>query len=201
MLVRYQQRGFTLLEVLIATTLLALMMVLLMGSLRIGVGSWESGERRFDNTSQMLAVQSFLRKHLSAALPWRMGDPDRVGAQFIGSRYSFDYVGFLPAQIKTGLYRFHFFVSRQGDHKSLRVSVRSLDPFQEDPKIEDLEILPVVDEVRFAYLPHLSPDVKAVWTEQWVDDVVPALVSVRIELPGQDPWPAILVAPRIDQPS
>lgn len=201
MLARSGQKGFTLLEVLIATTLIAIMMVLLMGSLRIGVRSWDSGEDRFERTSQMLIVQSFLRKHLSAALPLRMGDTERVGAQFIGTRSSFDYVGFLPAQIKTGLYRFHVFVARQGDRKSLRVSVRSMDPFQEEPKIEDLELLPAVDEVRFAYLPRLPPDAKAVWMEEWLDDVIPALVSIRIELPGQDPWPAILVAPRIDPAS
>ena len=196
-----EQPGFTLLEVLIATTLIAIMMLLLMGSLRIGVVSWESGEERFDRTSQMLTVQSFLRRHLSAAVPWRIGDPDRVGAQFIGNRYSFDYVGFLPAQIKTGPYRFHFFVARQGDRKSLRVSVKSLDPFEEEPKIEDLEILSAVDDVRFAYFPRLPPDAKPTWVEDWVDDVLPAIVSIRIELPGQDPWPAILVAPRIDPPS
>ena len=195
------QRGFTLLEVLIAATLIAMMMVLLLGSLRMGAGSWDSGEQRFDRTSQMLVVQSFLRKHLAAALPWPLGDERRAGAQFMGSRRSFDYVGFLPSQIRTGLYRFRVFVDRRGDRKSLRVSVRSLGMSPQDEKIEDLEILPEVDDVRFAYLARAMPDTKPVWVEEWLEDVIPALVSIRIELPGQDPWPALLIAPRIDPPS
>ncbi len=195
------QRGFTLLEVLIAATLIAIMMVLLFGSLRLGAGSWDSGEQRFDQTSQMLVVQSFLRKHLSAALPWPLGDAVRPGAQFIGNRRSFDYVGFLPSQIRTGLYRFRVFVDRRGDRKSLRVSVRSLGVPPRDEKIEDLEILPEVDDVRFAYLARATPEVKPVWVEEWVEDMIPALVSIRVELPGQDPWPALLIAPRIDPPS
>lgn len=195
------QRGFTLLEVLISATLLSIMMVLLLGSLRIGVGSWDSGEQRFDQTSQMMVVQSFLRKHLSAALPWRLGEADRAGAQFMGTRSSFDYVGFLPSQIRTGLYRFRFFVDRRGDRKSLKVSVRSLDVSREDDKIEDLELLPEVDDVRFAYMARTSPNARSTWVEDWVDDVVPALVSIRVELPGRDPWPAILIATRIDPSS
>lgn len=195
------QRGFTLLEVLISATLIAIMMVLLLGSLRIGAGSWDSGEQRFDQTSQMLVLQSFLRKHLSAAVPWRLGEADRVGAQFMGTRRSFDYVGFLPFQIKTGLYRFRLFVDQHGDRKSLKMSVRSLDVSQQNDKIEDLELLPEIDDVRFAYMAHAMPDTKPVWLEDWVDDVIPALVSIRVELPGQDPWPAIVIAPRIDPSS
>lgn len=196
-----KQCGFTLLEVLISATLLAIMMVLLLGSLRIGAGSWDSGERRFDQTSQMMVVQSFFRKHLSAALPWRLGEPDRLGAQFMGTRNSFDYVGFLPSQIKTGLYRFRFYLDQRSGRKSLKVSVQSLDVSREAERIEDLEILPEVDDVRFAYLARAMPEVKPMWVEDWVDDVVPALVSIRVELPGQDPWPAILIAPHIDPPS
>lgn len=196
-----RQGGFTLLEVLIAATLMSIMMVLLLGSLRVGAASWDRGEQRFDRTSQLSVVQSFLRKHLSAALPWKMGDAERVGAQFIGTRRSFDYVGFLPSQIRAGLYRFSFFVGRRGEQKSLRVSVTSLDASQEDVKIEDLEILPDVEDVRFAYLGRGAPDAKPTWVEEWSEDIVPALVSIRVELPGQDPWPAMLIAPRLDPPS
>lgn len=185
-------------EVLIAATLIGIMMVLLFGSLRIGAASWDRGEERFDRTNQMSLVQSFLRKHLAVALPWRLGDADRAGAQFMGTRRSLDYVGLLPSQIKAGLYRFRLFLQQQGDRKSLRLSVQALDPAARDERIEDLEILPDVDDVRFAYLQGNPARGKRTWVEEWREDMIPVLISIRIELPGQDPWPAILIAPRLD---
>lgn len=191
-------RGFTLLEVLIATTLIGIMMVLLFGSLRIGASAWDSGEHRLDRTGQMLVVQSFLRRHLASAIPWRVGDPERLGAQFLGTRNGFDYVGFLPAQIKTGLYRFHFFVDRRGDRRSLKLGVTALDDAGNTKPIEDIEILGDLDDVKFAYLLRLSPSAEPTWVEEWTEDMIPSVVSIRVRPLGEEPWPAILVAPRLD---
>lgn len=191
-------RGFTLLEVLIAMTLMSIMMVLLFGSLRIGATAWDSGEKRLDRSSQLLVVQSFLRRHLAAAIPWRVGDPERLGAQFLGNRNGFDYVGFLPAQIKPGLYRFHLFVDGRGERRSLKLGVTSLDESGDAQPIEDLEILRDIEDVKFAYLLRISPGAEPVWVEEWTEDMIPAVVSIRVRPLGEEPWPAILVAPRLD---
>ena len=194
-------RGFTLLEVLIAATLMSIMMVLLFGSLRIGATSWDNGEKRLDRTSQLLVVQSFLRRHLSAAIPWRVGDPVRVDAQFLGTRNSLDYVGFLPAQIKSGLYRFSLFLEVRGGQKSLKLAVRALDASAENEKLEDLELLRDVEDVRFAYLSPMSSEAQPMWVEEWTEDQIPTAVSVRVQLREEEPWPAILVAPRLQSES
>ena len=60
---RRHDRGFTLIEVLLATTLLGIMMLLLTGSLRIGADSWEAGEERMAKASRLFIVESFLRRH------------------------------------------------------------------------------------------------------------------------------------------
>ena len=60
--------GFTLLEVLIATSILGIMMVLLFGSMRICIRSWEAGEAHMQKVSRMTVIQNFFRSHLRLSL-------------------------------------------------------------------------------------------------------------------------------------
>ena len=53
-----------------------------------------------------------------------VGEPDRLGAQFMGTRNSFDYVGFLPSQIKTGLYRFRFYLDQRSGRNAAQTVER-----------------------------------------------------------------------------
>ena len=62
------QCGFTLLEVLIATSILSVMMLLLFGSLKVCSRSWISGEEHIKASSQMTVVQNFFRTYLEGAL-------------------------------------------------------------------------------------------------------------------------------------
>ncbi len=62
------QCGFTLLEVLIATSILSIMMLLLFGSLRVCTRSWLSGEEHIKASSQMTIVQNFFRTYIESAL-------------------------------------------------------------------------------------------------------------------------------------
>lgn len=191
-------RGFTLLEVLIATTLMAIMMVLLMGSLRLGARSWDRGEEQIDQTSQMLVVGSFFRRHLTNALPWHSPGRQQPEPVFAGSRNSIEYVGLLPAQIKSGLYRFRFFVAAKQERRPLTLSVQPLDTSGEADPIDELEVLRDVEDVRFAYLAPHSPGEPVVWLEEWTEDSMPVAISIRVRIRGQEPWPAIIVAPRIE---
>ena len=193
--------GFTLLEVLIATTLLSIMMVLLMGSLRLGARTWDRGEEQIDRTSQMLVVGSFFRRHLTTAIPWRSPEAQPPEPVFAGSRNAIEYVGLLPAQIKTGLYRFRFFVDARRGQTALKLAVRALDVSGEAEKIDDLEVLADVEEVRFAFLAPRRPGEAPAWVEEWSEESMPEAISIRVRMRGQEPWPAIVVAPRIEATS
>jgi len=63
------QRGFTLLEVLIAITLLALLVALAYSTLRASVRAMRSGEALIERTNRLRTVQEFLRRQLSHAMP------------------------------------------------------------------------------------------------------------------------------------
>jgi len=61
--------GFTLIEVLIAMTLLSIMVVLLFSSLRICAQSWEQGENKIAEVNEVAVVYNFFQRHLSSAIP------------------------------------------------------------------------------------------------------------------------------------
>ena len=59
---RFQQAGFTLLELLIAMTLLGMILVLLFGGLRLGVRSWDASQKQVDSLNSVRSLESFLRR-------------------------------------------------------------------------------------------------------------------------------------------
>ena len=65
-------RGFTLLELIIAMMLLALMSSLLYGTLSLSAGSWDKGEAKAVQSADMRLTEEFLRQSLTAQHPLRM---------------------------------------------------------------------------------------------------------------------------------
>lgn len=72
-----EARGFTLLELLVAMALLALLAATLAGSLRFGARSWDAAAERGRSWSEVAAVQDVLRNTLGQAQPL----PPRAGKE------------------------------------------------------------------------------------------------------------------------
>ncbi len=99
-----EQSGFTLLEVLIAITLLALLMAMAFGSLRTAIGITRSGERTVSTTNQTRTVQEFLRRQLAQAMPTAFEVMEDTGENrvFEASRNELRYVGPMPGHLANG---------------------------------------------------------------------------------------------------
>lgn len=67
---RGQARGFTLLELLVATTLFALVSLTVLIGMRVGFGAWERGQRRLEMGAQEEAVQEYLSHSLASAVAY-----------------------------------------------------------------------------------------------------------------------------------
>ena len=68
---KHRITGFTLLELLIAMSLLGFILVLLFGGMRLGARSWDAGEKRAENATHLALLQGFLRRELSQVTPFR----------------------------------------------------------------------------------------------------------------------------------
>jgi general secretion pathway protein J len=75
---RHAERGFTLLELLIATTVLAFLALLLFGGLRFGTRVWEKAETSTTETNRIRAAQLVLSDEIAGIYPFFAGDSDPV---------------------------------------------------------------------------------------------------------------------------
>lgn len=206
---RAAQAGFTLMEVLIAATLLAVMMTLILGSLRIGVDSWSTGERRSASTSRMLVTSNFLRTHLSAVLPLFLppskgkfgSDATGLRPQFLfrGEQGWLQYAGTLPPQVLGGMYRFDLHWVQSNERSELRLTIWPLSPSDagkvQDP-IDDVTILENVESFAISYFKLNELEGRSEWLKEWNEENMPALIRIEITVAGEEAWPPLVVAPR-----
>jgi prepilin-type N-terminal cleavage/methylation domain-containing protein len=61
-------RGFTLLEVLVSLTIMALITGVAFAGLQIGIDSWQRGTRRIQELDQRISVERFLERQLPLAI-------------------------------------------------------------------------------------------------------------------------------------
>ena len=89
--------GFTLLELLVAITLLGLLMAALFGGLRLGARAWDIGAERIAAATRLQTAQQFIRTRLSEALPAFVVLPDGEEiVAFQGTSEEMSFVGTLP---------------------------------------------------------------------------------------------------------
>ena len=65
------QGGMTLLEVLLAVSVLAVLAVLVAATLRVGIRAWEVGQRQADAQQEVRAVVELVTEALAGAYPYR----------------------------------------------------------------------------------------------------------------------------------
>src|SRR5690606_9228138 len=95
---------FTLLEVLVAVTLLALLVTLAVGTLRTAVRSVRSGEALVERTDRTRVAQEFLRRQLSHAMPLPFERMEDTGENrvFVAERDSLRFVAPMPGYLSRG---------------------------------------------------------------------------------------------------
>lgn len=196
--------GFTLIEVLIAMSLLSLMMVLLFSSLHIGAKSWQQGEEKMADVNDIAIVQQFFNNHLAHALPqWNDFDPEkeRVFA-FQGQKNAVQFVGAFPASAeRSGLQLFK--VTRKDNRKKSVVTV-SVAPFfplaENETAFEDeVELISGVKKFELAYFGLNDETGEYQWQSEWLNkELQPRLVKIAIEREDGRYTPDIIVALRVD---
>ena len=101
---RRDVRGFTLIEVLVTFVLLAMIVVMVTGGLRVGLKAWEAGDQRSDDLMTIQATQSILDTMVSQTTPVRKENTDLP--DFSGAKDQLDFIAPLPAHLgMAGLFR------------------------------------------------------------------------------------------------
>jgi len=196
--------GFTLLEMLVAISLLGIILALAYGGLRIGVKSADRGERFIERAEQMRAAQGFLRSQLSQTLSLTIEEHDGERELFLGEEEKMSFVAAMPGYLGRGGPQIQTVWLQRGEGGlEMLFAHRLLNVPDDEPQGEPVLLMDHIRRGHFEYLPLAGSEEadREQWTSEWdLPNAVPGLVRIVLEL---DPalnqrWPELLVALHIN---
>ncbi|HTZ38166.1 MAG TPA: prepilin-type N-terminal cleavage/methylation domain-containing protein [Stellaceae bacterium] len=180
--------GFTLVELLVALALSALVSLILLHGIRIAAAGFERHTREADRLDARQSLDDLLRRTLGAAATI----PQTAGGMFRGGP---DALVFLAAAEDggAGLYRVELALDRARAEPAL-VLRRQLAVPAGDPRIAASVIADRVRDFRLAYFGADAASAAAAWHDSWQQlNLLPLLVRVTLDRAGAPPRPALVV--------
>jgi len=186
---RRTMNGFTLLEVMLAIVLLALLLAGTWGAIHTAVRAMHSGEDVIDRTNRLRVAEEFTRHQISRILPLAYGTYQRTGTNFVfeGSGDSMRFVAPMPGYLSKGgpyVQTLRLVGSRSGG-KELQFTDTMLNGFDIDDKesspADPAVLLDQIQDGRFEYRTLDDQGELTDWSDQWDDpSVTPVMVRIRI---------------------
>ena len=196
-----RQRGFTLIELVVAMALLGTMMLLLYSGLSFSVRSWDAGDVNGRRTADRRIGENFLRREISELFPMRWKEPNVVKFAFEGERDRLRFVSSRPAGIAQGglsLVSLEVLDEGGGSRKRNLVMRRAM-PDEEQKSFAPLDkaeatvMIAGVQGVTFEYFGSENDFTPPQWSDTWKPaNRVPE--AIRLRIVGDDgPLPEMAV--------
>lgn len=198
-------RGFSLLEVLLASVLLAGGLLLAFASLRTVIEAQQRTEQRVAESERTRAVQQFLRRQIGGALPvaFEIVPETGEGRLLRLSEHKLEFVGAMPGYLsRGGLYLQTFEWVRAEGGWQLRFQAQQLTPdgpldAERPPKV----LISGMREARFEARAVDERGEWGGWEADWqrTAQLPPVLrLRAREQASGRE-WPVLVLLPRLAQ--
>jgi len=165
--VRRDQRGFTLLELLLALAMVGALVVIAFSSVRIALASWRQGEDRAEAYQHLRGVALTLARSVGSAYPYNAprGDTPTAVLLFGGSGSSLEFVtqaAPYPPSIPVAFTAVVIELGTTGEQRGLVIRQRVLP--NRNPFTDAVVVFndPTLTEVSFSYL-----DESGAWQDSW----------------------------------
>lgn len=200
--------GFTLLELLVAMTLLGLLMTALFGGLRLGTRVWEASDRVLDDESRVLTIQRFLRDRLEQTFPAKHRDDDGNGPiVFSGDRTSLRFASTMPDSLGPGPFIMELALQHGPNQEAahdltLRWQTIGTDEDDVADATDQRVLVSDLATIAFAYF-GAKDDAKGPpgWHASWQDqERLPDLIRLEVGSGegASTEWPPLIVSPRVN---
>ena len=177
-----KERGFTLLELLLALAIAGALLVMLLGSLRAGLAAWRQGDERATAHQHLRSLSELLAGSVAAAFPYHQSDAQggEAKVQFLGEEERLSFVTFAPPFPLAAPVPFVAvtFALRGGEKPGLAVTERGLPNFDPFEQAEPILVDASVTAVKFRYLRS-----EGGWEERWdgaAEGRVPQAVQITL---------------------
>lgn len=197
---RRRASGFTLIEVLLATALLAAGLALALATLRAATSTVERGEALAQRSERMRAVDGFLRRRIASAQQIAFQTDADTGevALFIGEPQRLRFVADLPSYLGQGgphLHDIDYDDARDGPRLTVAFGmVMTGRTIGMEPARPPETLLDDAVDVRFRYRGFDAAGALGEWQERWGPGALPLQVEVSIETGRDGAWPPLRVS-------
>ncbi len=196
---RRRVRGFTLVELVVAMVLLAVMMLLLYAGISFALRAWDAGDTHGRRTADSRIGENFLRRELTEIFPMRWKDATALKLAFEGENQRLRFVSSRAAGITMGGLSL-VGVEVEGDARARHLVMRRAMPDDEAKDFRPLDqaersiIIADVDNVVFGYFGSVNDFSEPQWTETWpYPGRVPQMVRMRVKTADGTTLPDMVV--------
>lgn len=196
-----RQTGFTLVELLIGLSLLALIVAALSGSLRLGLAGQERVVAGAERLEELRLSHALLRKQITQARPvsW-IGDRNTVAA-FDGDQSAVSFLGVFPnSQLDLSLHQIAIRLNGQDLVIERRPTSGEEQFFRFGENTARDVILSGVKAITISYYGVQGEQTAPSWHSRWNGQPgLPQLVRISAQFndTSRTPWPDLVVAPKI----
>lgn len=185
-----QQKAFTLIETLVALTLMSLLIMVLFGGFRAGVRSWQASETYIADAEEPRQLSALLYRHLGQTVPLIFGGAGVIqDVAFEGNAERIRYAAPLAMSVGDAYYLIEIVNNYQGlGGIWIRFAPLS-EQVQNASVLETAEYQQISTDwsVRFSYFDDEN------WSEYAPRGRLPKLVSVHFLAPDKQ-WPSMVFA-------
>lgn len=188
-------RGFTLLEILVALTLLGVLLTVVASSLLLAQRGLGNADRYLHRLDEVRAAQNFLHQAIQQTLPIQRMQQE-AGQVFVGQPESLRFAAVLPADLGGGIHWHILDVARLGKRPALRIR---FEDSASRPWGEPQWLLREVRGVRLSYRGIDAMGKRTAWLDRWPwPRRLPRQVRIAVQADGPVPWTTQVVALRLD---
>lgn len=195
-----RQAGFTLLEIMIVLSLLAVLLTLVGGAL---VGANRAVVKADQYTSRLderRAAQGFLRQAISQALPLDLAENDHSGAGlFVGSAQRMQFAATLPGNLGGGIQLHTLEMSGPEADRRLQIAFAQVQDNVLRAWGEPQVLLHGVNSLSLSYRGVTPKGEPTGWLTEWPwPNRLPRAVRIEVQMDGPVNWPSEVIALRLD---
>jgi general secretion pathway protein J len=199
MIGRRAQAGFTLLEMLLAVTLLAMLIAGAYGGIRTAAKAMHAGERAIDRADRLRTAQVFLRSQISHIVPltYERDEAENAVHVFDGGAQFMRFVAPMPGYLsRGGPYVETLELTRGTNGLQLVFTDSMLNGYEaSDPKTDEPVV--IIDGIRAGQFQYRTLDDQGQltdWFSDWPDpSITPLMIRISLDMQStaQLPWPEL----------